>query len=187
MQFYDTAVVAVLTNLVLFSPGHAFSKSTIDDMHYYVIKLPVKSFIESIAADQNLDVNFAGEIHGSVTKSAFSGDIDDVMDVLSYRYKLDYFVYNNVVHVNPKSLNSTKLFSSENFTSDQVIAKLVASQAPIDGLSIEPEASTNSIVVTGPPTALAIVDLLIKNFTPPPVAKRKRIQIRRGIEVSGTE
>ena len=146
---------------------------------YYVISSTVSDVVADLGKEIGLRYEQDGRLDGKLTSRHLQGSVESLLANLGQEFGFVYFDYNDVLYVSAISENLTRVVTREGFTSSDIMSlveKGALSDAPINLKEI---VASNAVVVTGPPAAIAFVEALVQTAVP-----RKRVIIRRGVEVS---
>ena len=151
---------------------------------YYVISSTVSDVVADLGKEIGLRYELDGRLDGKLTSRHLQGSVESLLANLGQEFGFVYFDYNDVLYVSAITETLTRVVSREGFTSSEImllVEKGGLSDAPINLKEI---AASNAVIVTGPPAAIALVESLVQTAVAATAVPRKRVVIRRGVEVS---
>lgn len=165
-------------------PQDGFDRTAVD---YYIFNQSIAGFLEDLERDTQLRFQVTPNVRGSLTNIALSGDPVDVLNRISATWGLDWYAFNKVIHVSPKSEAGTRVVRLGDLTADDAIAALEESGLPMDKFPARVAGQGSALVFSGPPTLLALAEAVIETIpeTPelvgPSLPPGPTVIVRRGI------
>ena len=169
----------------LIMPRDGLDRTPID---YYIFNQSIASFLEDLERDSLLRFQVTPNVRGSLTNVTLSGDPIDVLNSISATWGLDWYAFNAVIHVSPKSDAGTRVVRLGDLAADDAIEALEESGLPMEKFPPRIAGQGSALVFSGPPTLLALAEAVIETIPEAPqlvgpvLPAGPTVIVRRGIE-----
>jgi len=158
---------------------------------YYILNQSVGAFLRTLERDTALRFQISPNVSGQLKGMSLSGETREVMNIVTASLGLEWYAFNEVIHVSAKSEGGTRVIRLGDLSAPQAIAGLVASGLPMAKFPAQVTGEGSALALSGPPTFLALAEAVIETIpeaqqvaaVAPPV---RAIIVRRGVEVQMT-
>lgn len=155
---------------------------------YYILNQSVGAFLRTLERDTALRFQISPNVSGQLKSMSLRGDTLEVMNIVTASLGLEWYAFNEVIHVSAKSEAGTRVIRLGDLSAPQAVAGLVASGLPMTKFPAQVTGEGSALALSGPPTFLALSEAVIETIpevqqvaaVAPPV---RAIIVRRGVEV----
>lgn len=167
-------------------------QSATTSIDYYIFNQSVGSFFDDLERDTSLRLQVSPNVRGALRNVSLSGPPLGVVNEISKSLGLDWYTFNDVIHVSAKSESGTRVVRLGDLSPEHALTALRDSGLPMDRFPAQVTGEGSALAFSGPPTLLALAEAVMETIpevarpVPPPLAVAqpgKSIVVRRGIEV----
>jgi len=157
-------------------------------VEYYVFNQNISDFFGILERDTNLRFQISPNVRGTLNDMSFVGDPLELLDKIATTWGLDWYAFNKVIHVSPKSDAGTRVVRLGDLSPADAIAALSESGLPMDRFPAQIAGQGSALVFSGPPTLLALAEAVIETIPERPemagpvLPPGKTVIVRRGVE-----
>lgn len=169
----------------------AESLTDVEVFEYYVFNQSAGAFLRNLERDTNLRFQISPNVSGQLKNLSLIGHTDEVMDAVTGNLGLEWYAFNDVIHVSAKSEAGTRVVRLGDLSAVQAVAGLVDSGLPMGKFPAQITGEGAALALSGPPSFLALAEAVIE--TMPEVRQvaavvplGQSIVIRRGVQVQTT-
>ncbi|MEP2783339.1 MAG: hypothetical protein ABJO67_02330 [Pseudoruegeria sp.] len=187
------AAIALLLGSVAHSetPQTGDTLTNVPPIDYYIFNQSVNSFFDDLERDTSLRLQVSPQVTGSLRDVSLSGPPLDVVRQVSGSLGLDWYTFNDVIHVSAKSESGTRVVRLGDLTPEYAMTALRRSGLPIDRFPAQITGQGSALAFSGPPTLLALAEAVMETIpevshpTPALITPQpgKSIVVRRGVDV----
>jgi hypothetical protein len=167
-------------------------KSAPASIDYYVFNQGVGSFFDDLERDTSLRLQVSPNVRGTLRDVSLSGPPLEVVDEITGSLGLDWYTFNDVIHVSAKSESGTRVVRLGDLSPEHALTALRDSGLPMDRFPAQVTGEGSALAFSGPPTLLALAEAVMETIPevarpiPPPIAvpqPGKSIVVRRGTQI----
>lgn len=165
--------------------------SNVEMVEYYVFDQSAGAFLRNLERDTDLRFQISPNVSGQLRNLSLRGGTDDVMNAVTGNLGLEWYSFNDVIHVSAKSEAGTRVVRLGDLSAVKAVAGLVDSGLPMGKFPAQVTGEGAALALSGPPSFLALAEAVIE--TMPEVRQvaavvplGRSIVIRRGVQVQTT-
>lgn len=153
---------------------------------YFVIDQSIEGFLQMLSSDANIRFDMTEGVLGRVKRQRISGTPQEVIDQLSARHELDWFLFNGIYYISSREEALTRLVRLGSLGEARAIGALSGAGLSQQGFPTRITADGSALALSGPPKYLGLAEAVLESVPDVQVIAKpeKIIRIRRGVHIS---
>ncbi len=134
------------------------------DSGMFVVRMPLRDVLSASVRRAGMRLNVSPKVKGTVSEMLLPAHLPDMLDRISKRHNIEWYLDGRTVHVAHKSESRTRMLALN-------YVKLSTLMETLDSLGLSPGRldlrhvrASNTIIVNGPPSLLARVEAVALNL-----------------------
>ena len=141
------------------------NNQTISSQSVVVVKQKLKPLLEEFARQNDVTINISEKIRNIFVRSQrFSKDKMKFLSEISSEYAMDWYLRGEEYFISAEKERLSRMIGMENISVERLQAELALLAKNTNDFTIEEISSSNSIFVSGPPTYVALVELVVEGM-----------------------
>ncbi len=146
-----------------------------DEVNLFIFEDKITNILREISRHRGIVIKISDKVKGYIRKRRLSGTFKATLNELSSDHDFEWFLYEKTLYVSNKSEKQTHFPKLGKLSYDQVIKSIRSSGLELDRFQIKLLDDKNSIILSGPPSYVAIVETIIETLQFPGKDAKKRI------------
>lgn len=159
--------------------GNAAGQQTI-----HVIEQPLPEVLRQAARRTGYQITMTSRVRGTLQKVTLPLDMEKLLQQIAPQFDLKWHFQENQLYVSVASENTTRMIFLGKTKMEDLESALEAAQFKAEGGNLTHVKETNSVIINGPVSYVAGVELLAESLTKNNKAKRDTMKIIRFGNVS---
>lgn len=152
-----------------------------------VLDQRVDAFLDDLEHISQYSIQATDEVRGRVRSRSFDQPLSEILDEVAALLGLDWFSFGDVVFISAKSEASIRIVNVGSVSPRATLRALEESGLPMDLYPATEAADGNAIVLSGPPSFLALAEAVVDSLTASETVaavpeEGRTVLVRRGIE-----
>lgn len=190
VRCFVTTFAAGISALAV-SPSGAASPTSADlqpapVVSFYVVDQALSYFFDEMERVAGVRIQSTDKVRGRIQSEVFTGTLDEVLDEITRANGLEWYRFNGVIFVSARSESGLRVVSLGDLLPLDAINAIRETGLPIDKFPAQVAGERRAIVLTGPPTFLALAEAVVETLpqleAAVPKVEGASVVVRRGIE-----